>query len=177
MAEDRHVYGEVNSKTGMKRVFTGIRRDVTNASSRPALTELYRRAGYMIALTHAPSWDAKFGRDAGTLRQVGEDEFRKTAHRINRRARAIGTDADYDEKWGPGRRLVGNYPQAFSHVALINTAHNLTRAFGPAQHRAESVAQCEQSFEQRAGVIMPALQDVIVGEPKAAGEKCPFIAG
>jgi GH15 family glucan-1,4-alpha-glucosidase len=35
-------------------------------------------------------------------------------------------------------RQVGNYPQAFSHVALINTAHNLTRAYGPAQHRAES---------------------------------------
>ena len=103
MAEDRHVYGEVNSKTGMRRVFTGIRRDVTNASSRPALTELYRRAGYMITLTHAPSWDEKFGRNARTLRRVGEDEFRKTAHKINRRARAIGTDADYDEKWGPGR--------------------------------------------------------------------------
>ena len=103
MAEDRHVYGEVNSKTGMKRVFIGIRRDVTNASSRPALTELYRRAGYMIALTHAPSWDEKFGGDAGMLRRVGEDEFRKTAHKINRRARAIGTDADYGENWGPGR--------------------------------------------------------------------------
>jgi hypothetical protein len=103
MAEDRHVYGEVNSKTGMKRVFIGIRRDVTNASSRPALTELYRRAGYMIALTHAPSWDEKFRRGADTLRRVGEDEFRKTAHKINRRARAISTDADYDEKWGPGR--------------------------------------------------------------------------
>src|SRR5205807_4104894 len=36
------------------------------------------------------------------------------------------------------RRQVGNFPQAFSHVALINTAHNLTRAYGPAQHRAES---------------------------------------
>ena len=71
MAEDRHVYGEVNSKTGMKRVFTGIRRDVTNANSRPALTELYRRAGYMITLTHAPSWDEKFGRDAGTTGRCG----------------------------------------------------------------------------------------------------------
>ena len=40
MAEDRHIYGEVNSKTGMKRVFTAIRRDVANAKSRPALTEL-----------------------------------------------------------------------------------------------------------------------------------------
>jgi GH15 family glucan-1,4-alpha-glucosidase len=36
------------------------------------------------------------------------------------------------------RRQLGNYPQAFSHVAVINTAHNLTRAYGPVQHRAES---------------------------------------
>ena len=78
MAEDRHVYGEVNSKTSMKRVFTGVCRDVTNASSRPALTELYRRAGYMIAMTHAPSWDEKFGRDAGTLRRVGSTVARVT---------------------------------------------------------------------------------------------------
>jgi hypothetical protein len=33
----------------------------------------------------------------------GEDEFRKTAHKINRRARTLGTSADYDEKWGAGR--------------------------------------------------------------------------
>jgi GH15 family glucan-1,4-alpha-glucosidase len=33
-----------------------------------------------------------------------------------------------------GRRLVGNFPQAFSHVALVNTATNLHRR-GPAQKR------------------------------------------
>lgn len=37
------------------------------------------------------------------------------------------------------KRLVGNFPQAFSQVALINTAHNLTRAVGPAQHCAVSI--------------------------------------
>jgi hypothetical protein len=42
---------------------------------------------------------------------------------------------------------VGNYPQAFSHVALINTAHNLTRAYGPAQHRAESKETIGHSTE------------------------------
>jgi hypothetical protein len=42
---------------------------------------------------------------------------------------------EYDPR---ARRQVGNFPQAFSHVALVNTAHNLTRAFGPAHHRAES---------------------------------------
>ena len=33
------------------------------------------------------------------------------------------------------RRLVGNFPQAFSHVALVNTAHNLTRATKPVHQR------------------------------------------
>jgi GH15 family glucan-1,4-alpha-glucosidase len=35
------------------------------------------------------------------------------------------------------RRQVGNFPQAFTHVSLINTAHNLTRAQGPAMHRSQ----------------------------------------
>jgi GH15 family glucan-1,4-alpha-glucosidase len=35
------------------------------------------------------------------------------------------------------RRMLGNFPQAFSHVGLINTARNLSRAGGPAQHRPE----------------------------------------
>ncbi|CAO3454306.1 Glucoamylase (EC 3.2.1.3) [Azospirillum argentinense] len=33
------------------------------------------------------------------------------------------------------KRLVGNFPQAFSHIALINTAFNLTRAEKPAEQR------------------------------------------
>jgi GH15 family glucan-1,4-alpha-glucosidase len=37
------------------------------------------------------------------------------------------------------RRLVGNYPQAFTHVALLNTARNLTPGIGPAQQRADGV--------------------------------------
>lgn len=34
------------------------------------------------------------------------------------------------------KRMLGNFPQAFSHVGLINTAHNLAAGQGPAQHRA-----------------------------------------
>jgi GH15 family glucan-1,4-alpha-glucosidase len=43
------------------------------------------------------------------------------------------------EEYAPqlGRQL-GNFPQAFSHVALVNTAFNLTRIQGPAEQRAES---------------------------------------
>jgi hypothetical protein len=40
MAHDTHIYGEVNSKTGLKQIFLDIRHDVEEAKSRPALTEL-----------------------------------------------------------------------------------------------------------------------------------------
>jgi GH15 family glucan-1,4-alpha-glucosidase len=40
---------------------------------------------------------------------------------------------EYDPR---ARRQLGNFPQAFSHVGLINTAQNLTVAHGPAQRRA-----------------------------------------
>lgn len=38
----------------------------------------------------------------------------------------------YDRR---GKRLLGNFPQAFSHIGLINTARNLTRAGGPCEDR------------------------------------------
>jgi GH15 family glucan-1,4-alpha-glucosidase len=34
------------------------------------------------------------------------------------------------------RHQMGNFPQAFSHVALVNTAYNFTRSEGPAEVRA-----------------------------------------
>ena len=40
---------------------------------------------------------------------------------------------EYDPRAG---RLVGNFPQAFTHVALVNSAFNLTRAEKPAEQRA-----------------------------------------
>src|SRR5690606_21462816 len=40
---------------------------------------------------------------------------------------------EYDTRAG---RLVGNFPQAFSHVALVNSAHNLSAVHGPAEERA-----------------------------------------
>jgi GH15 family glucan-1,4-alpha-glucosidase len=44
------------------------------------------------------------------------------------------------EEYDPGRRRqVGNFPQAFSHGALVNTAHNLSRTEGgPAHTRSRS---------------------------------------
>ena len=45
------------------------------------------------------------------------------------------------EEYDPVRkRLVGNFPQAFSHLGLINTAHNLVQRHGPAHQRAARAA-------------------------------------
>ena len=42
------------------------------------------------------------------------------------------------EEYDPAnRRMIGNFPQAFSHVGLVNTARNLSRHQGPAEHRQE----------------------------------------
>ncbi len=100
MAKDTHIYGEVDNKTDLKDVFMQIRDDVENADSRSALTELYRRAGYLITLSNAPSWKDKFGDEIDEIRDAGEEEFSKTVRKINIRAERIGTDADYDETWG-----------------------------------------------------------------------------
>src|SRR6516164_9003756 len=42
------------------------------------------------------------------------------------------------EEYDPGsERLIGNFPQAFSHVALVNSAYNLTRVRKPVHQRAQ----------------------------------------
>lgn len=60
-------------------------------------------------------------------------EARALFSRLTSLANDVGLLA---EEYDPAsRRLVGNFPQAFSHVALINTARNLSRAGGPMEHR------------------------------------------
>jgi GH15 family glucan-1,4-alpha-glucosidase len=45
---------------------------------------------------------------------------------------------EYDTRIG---RQVGNFPQAFSHISLLNTAQNLTRAKGPVKQRSNDAAE------------------------------------
>jgi GH15 family glucan-1,4-alpha-glucosidase len=60
------------------------------------------------------------------------DDARAVFDRLVGIANDVGLlSEEYDRR---ARRLVGNFPQAFSHVSLINTAFNLAQR-GPAQHR------------------------------------------
>jgi GH15 family glucan-1,4-alpha-glucosidase len=61
------------------------------------------------------------------------------AHRLFRKFLSISNDVgllaeEYDPHLG---RQLGNFPQAFSHIGLINSARNLARGGGPARHRQE----------------------------------------
>jgi GH15 family glucan-1,4-alpha-glucosidase len=61
------------------------------------------------------------------------------AERLFRNLIALRNDVgllseEYDQRT---QRLVGNFPQAFSHMALVNSAYNLTRAEKPVEQRAD----------------------------------------
>ena len=62
---------------------------------------------------------------------------RDDARRLLERLLALRNDVGLlSEEYGPSaRRLLGNFPQAFTHVSLVNTARNLARHDGPASHR------------------------------------------
>jgi len=63
-----------------------------------------------------------------------EDDGRRLFRRLLGLRNDLGLlSEEYDVS---ARRLVGNFPQAFSHIALVNTAHNLSRPSKPAEQRA-----------------------------------------
>ena len=66
-------------------------------------------------------------------------EARKLFDRLLSRCNDVGLlSEEFDPVTG---RLLGNFPQAYSHVGLINCALSLSRQAGPAEERAESQGQ------------------------------------
>jgi GH15 family glucan-1,4-alpha-glucosidase len=64
------------------------------------------------------------------------DDARATFERLLGLCNDVGLLAEeFDPRAG---RLVGNFPQAFSHVGLVNTAMNLSPAPGPVDQRPQS---------------------------------------
>jgi GH15 family glucan-1,4-alpha-glucosidase len=64
------------------------------------------------------------------------DEARKLFARLLSRCNDVGL---LSEELDPlSGRMLGNFPQAYSHVGLISCALSLTRQKGPAEERAES---------------------------------------
>jgi len=63
---------------------------------------------------------------------------RSESEALFERLLALGNDVGlFAEQYDPaGRRMLGNFPQAFSHLALIGTAFNLSQGEHPAEQRA-----------------------------------------
>ena len=74
---------------------------------------------------------------ADNLHLMGrEAEARRLFERLLGLCNDVGLiSEEYDPKAG---RLLGNFPQAFTHVALVNSALNLSPAPGPADTRPTS---------------------------------------
>ena len=54
------------------------------------------------------------------------DEARRRFEEISAHANDLGL---FSEEWDPVKEIaLGNFPQAFTHIALISSAHNLERA-------------------------------------------------
>jgi GH15 family glucan-1,4-alpha-glucosidase len=72
---------------------------------------------------------------------------RNDAHRLFERLLALRNDVgllseEYDTKT---QRMVGNFPQALSHIALVNAAFEFAHSSSPAEQRAGSKAAVEKS--------------------------------
>jgi len=64
------------------------------------------------------------------------DEARSLFERLLSRCNDVGLLAEeFDPLTG---RMLGNFPQAYCHVGIINCALNLSRQKGPAEERAQS---------------------------------------
>jgi GH15 family glucan-1,4-alpha-glucosidase len=76
---------------------------------------------------------------ADNLELLGRhDEAVRTFERVLQLRNDVGLLSEsYDPVLG---RMLGNFPQAFSHVGLVNTARNLRGRNGPAQHRPKKEA-------------------------------------
>jgi GH15 family glucan-1,4-alpha-glucosidase len=68
---------------------------------------------------------------------------RKDARNLFKRLLSLRNDVGLlAEEYDPAaRRQLGNFPQAFSHLALVNSAHNLMSANGPVHQRADSARE------------------------------------
>ena len=70
-------------------------------------------------------------------------EARQLFHRLLALRNDVGLlSEEYDPR---AKRFLGNFPQAFSHVGLVNTASNLMNGTGPAVKRHDCGTGVERS--------------------------------
>ena len=99
MARDTLIKEIHQDRTHVRRTFKEIREALEKATTREDLTELYKQTVYMILMTHSSPIDEKIDRELKRRRGTAEREFTRTVRALNRHAKKIGVEADYDENW------------------------------------------------------------------------------
>jgi GH15 family glucan-1,4-alpha-glucosidase len=83
-------------------------------------------------------------------------EARRLFDRLMSRCNDVGLLAEeFDPLTG---RMLGNFPQAYSHVGLINSALSLSREIGPAEERAEP-------YQPQVSVISSRFSSTLIQRP------------
>jgi hypothetical protein len=98
MAKDTLIEEIHQDRKDVRRTFKEIREVLEKAESREDLTELYKQTVYMILMTHSSPLNEK-DREMKRRRETAEREFVRTVRTINRRAKKIGVEPDYNEDW------------------------------------------------------------------------------
>ena len=98
MTRDTHK-DEAYNRTDLRQTFQELRENIEKAKSQEELGELYKKTAYMITLTHASPVVEISDREIGRRREFTEKEFSTTVRLINKQAKKIGVEADYNEDW------------------------------------------------------------------------------
>ena len=75
------------------------------------------------------------------------------------------------------RRQLGNFPQAFSHLALISTAHNLASSGGPARQRSRQAKREGVETARRRRADREAALTPVRRRPGTASQAAAFSSG
>jgi hypothetical protein len=92
--------GEIQTVMDIRNAFSNIREEAAKSSSSANLTMLYGQAGNLIKLLDTQPFVERVGDEIDEFRQVAEEEFARTAHELNSRAKEVGARSHYAEKWG-----------------------------------------------------------------------------
>lgn len=111
--------------TDVRGRFKEIRSALDQAQSREHLTEIYKRSVHMILMTHSSPLNEKVDRDLKRRRETAEREFTRTVRLINKQAKKIGTEADYDEDWN--NLATNGYETEGENILEARTATGITK--------------------------------------------------
>ena len=99
MTKDTLLNEVTEDRRDVSHTFEEIRAALEKAKSKEDLTELYKQCVYMILLTHSSPVEEKYEKDMRRRRETTEKEFARTVRMINKQAKKIGVEADYNEDW------------------------------------------------------------------------------